>query len=81
MCNINKVAKSFPGDPRSNEQIVLTVVHTLFVREHNRVVDQLRALNPHWNSERLYQEAKRIVVAKYQHIAYSEWLPTILGLS
>ena len=69
------------GDPRSNEQIVLTVMHTIFVREHNRVVDQLRFLNPTWDGERLFQEARRIVIAEIQHITYNEWLPLILGSS
>ena len=69
------------GDARTNEQVGLTSMHTLFYREHNRVVAILASLNPQWDGERLYQEARRIVVAEWQHLVYYEYLPKILGSS
>ncbi|XP_054258941.1 uncharacterized protein LOC128983605 [Macrosteles quadrilineatus] len=67
------------GDVRANEYVGLTAVHTLWVREHNRVARQLRQLNPHWLDEILFQEARRIVIAQLQHITYAEFLPLVLG--
>ena len=67
------------GDNRVNEQPGLTVFHTVWVREHNRLAEQLAYLNPHWDDERLYQEARKIVIAENQHVTYNEWLPLVLG--
>jgi hypothetical protein len=67
------------GDVRVNENIELTSLHTLFMREHNRIADALRANNPTWSDETLYQFARQQVFAEIQSITYNEWLPAILG--
>lgn len=67
------------GDPRAEDNNFLTSMHTIWLREHNRVARELAYLNPRWDDETLFQEAKRIVIAEYQHIVYAEYLPVILG--
>jgi hypothetical protein len=66
------------GDVRVNEQVGLTVIHTLLVREHNWLVDQLVAEGV-VGEENLYQQAKAIVEGEIQHITYYEFLPMLLG--
>ena len=67
------------GDIRVNEHPALTLMHTIWARQHNRLADQFQQINLHWNDERLYQETRRLVSAQLQHITFSELVPAILG--
>ena len=67
------------GDLRVNEQTALTVMHTIWVREHNRIATALSALNPQWDEEKLFQEARKIVGAQIQKITYKDYLPLLIG--
>ena len=67
------------GDVRANEQVGLTVMHTLFVREHNRLAGEIAATDPTLDGETIYQRARRIVAAQMQVITYNEFLPVLLG--
>ncbi|XP_075627819.1 myeloperoxidase [Balearica regulorum gibbericeps] len=76
-----KIPCFLAGDSRANEMLELACMHTLFVREHNRLARALKRLNPHWNGEKLYQEARKILGAMIQIITYRDYLPLLLGTS
>ncbi len=68
------------GDVRANEQVGLSAMHTLFVREHNRQAARIAEWNPNFSGNQIYEQARRIVGAQMQVITYQEYLPTLLGL-
>ncbi|KAF5602854.1 uncharacterized protein FSUBG_7494 [Fusarium subglutinans] len=57
------------GDPRTNEDWLLLGIHTLLLREHNRLCDILRKQKPTWDDEQLYQTVRLIMSAKHALIA------------
>lgn len=65
------------GDIRANENPLLTSLHTIFVREHNRICDELVSENPAWDDEIIYLFARKKLAAIFQSIVYNEWLPAM----
>ncbi|CAG2169339.1 unnamed protein product, partial [Oppiella nova] len=75
----NKVCFRAGDNSRVNQHPALTTLHTLWMRQHNRVASALKQLNPSWDAERVFQETRRIIGAQMQMIAYNEFLPVVLG--
>ena len=67
------------GDVRANENIELTSMHTLFLREHNYWAEKIAAQDPSLNDEAIFQQARAIVIGEIQAITYNEFLPSLLG--
>jgi hypothetical protein len=63
----------------NNWWVGLSLLHTLFVREHNAICDRLRQAYPSWNDERVFQTARLINAALIAKIHTVEWTPGILG--
>ncbi|KAH9420346.1 hypothetical protein DERP_013794, partial [Dermatophagoides pteronyssinus] len=49
---------------RASQHPALQSLHTAFHRRHNQHADALSKINPHWNDEKLYQEARHIMIAE-----------------
>ncbi|MEI7693664.1 MAG: peroxidase family protein [Verrucomicrobiota bacterium] len=67
------------GDIRANENLELTSLHTLFLREHNQLASAIAVANPKLTDEQIYQRARRLVMAEVQSVTYQEFLPAMLG--
>jgi Ca2+-binding RTX toxin-like protein len=72
------------GDPRTNENIVLTAIHEVFHNEHNRLVAQIQDLiaqqdqitpgfAAQWDGTQIFQAAKLVNEMQYQHIVFEEF--------
>ena len=76
------------GDVRSNENIGLTSMQTLWVREHNRLATEIAAsdfagqdLTDPEVDEAIFQRARQQVIGLIQNITYNEFLPSTLGFN
>jgi peroxidase len=67
------------GDIRANENVELTAMQTLFVREHNRIATDMARSQPSLTDEQIYQRTRAIVIAELQAITYNQWLPALVG--
>ena len=67
------------GDVRVNEQTGLAALHTLFLREHNRLAGEISENYPAMTGDQIYEIARKIVGAQMQVITYNEFLPKLLG--
>ena len=67
----------FAGETRSNEHIAITALHTLFVREHNRIAKEIHDAEPDLTDEEIFQRARKINTAIIQSITYNEFLPSL----
>ncbi|GFR19201.1 peroxidasin homolog [Trichonephila clavata] len=65
------------GERRANENPFLGALHTMWAREHNRLVDKLRIRG--WPEETLFHVVRKIVGALMQHVTYKEYLLHVLG--
>ncbi|XP_018570827.1 peroxidase-like [Anoplophora glabripennis] len=81
ICNLQRAQDACyqTGDARANQNPQLTLLQIVFLREHNRLAGILGQLNPHWDDETIFQEARKINIAQHQQITYYEWLPIFLG--
>lgn len=76
------------GDVRSNENIGLTSMQTLWVREHNRLAAEIaesdfagQDLTDPEVDEAIFQLARQQVIGLIQNITYNEFLPSTLGFN
>ena len=62
-----------------NYWVGLALLHTLFVKEHNAICDQLHKAYPSWADEKLFLTARLVNAALMAKIHTIEWTPGILN--
>lgn len=61
-----------------NWWVGLSLLHALFVDEHNAICERLESEHPDWSDERLFQQARLVNAALLAKIHTVEWTPSIL---
>ena len=57
------------GDIRASEQPALAAMHTIFLREHNRMVDEMARVSQHWNKNMSYgQGSAQLTSSSHLHL-------------
>ena len=63
---------------RDNLWLGLSLLHSLFAREHNAICDMFMQAHADWSDERLFQQARLVNAALMAKIHTIEWTPAIL---
>jgi hypothetical protein len=64
-------ARALLGDPRNDENVIVSQLQAAFLRFHNRVVD--------FTATSDFEEAQRTVRYHYQWVVLNDFLPTVIG--
>lgn len=81
LCDLprNVQGRALIGDPRNDENLIVSQLHLLFIRFHNTVVDRVGAENRRMSGIELFEQARRIVRWHYQWIVAHDFLPRVVG--
>ncbi|KAK4871803.1 hypothetical protein RN001_015927 [Aquatica leii] len=69
------------GNPRGNENTFLLTWGVLWFRWHNYLARRLRDHHSDWSSDKVFNEARKWVIATHQHIVLDEWLPAWINVT
>nr|XP_027216713.1 dual oxidase-like [Penaeus vannamei] len=69
------------GNPRGNENPFLLTFGIVWFRWHNHVAKYLRSVHRGWSGERVFNEARKWVIATYQAVVFYDWLPRYMHTS
>ena len=67
------------GDPRNDENMMISGLQAAFIMFHNHVVDLVTKQNPRDDAAEIFSKARRIVTWHYQWIIVNEFLPLLIG--
>ena len=76
----NRQNTALIGDPRNDENLIVSQFHLALLRFHNRVVHDVKAeLGPGFTAGEIFSEAQRVVRWHYQWLVIHEFLVKTVG--
>jgi hypothetical protein len=75
----NSAGTAILGDPRNDENIMLSQLHAAVLLFHNRAVDYIKARDRRANDEEVFERARRLTRWHYQWMIVHEFLPQFIG--
>ena len=67
------------GDARNDENIIVAQFHSIMIRFHNQVLDDVQRTRPNLPASQVFGEARRIVTLHYQWAILTDFLPKMTG--
>ena len=71
-------ARALIGDPRNDENLIVSQLHVTFIKFHNRVVEWVVDRSP-LRGDNLFKEAQRLARWHYQWVVVHDFLPRVAG--
>ncbi|WFU49145.1 peroxidase family protein [Sinorhizobium terangae] len=62
------------GGDRANATVAVSMINTLFLREHNRLAGQIERANPDWDDTRVFEVARNVVIVVFIKIVVEEYI-------
>jgi Animal haem peroxidase len=74
----NTNLKAEIGDPRNDENTIISQLHLAFLKFHNQIVDWLKRKDTSLSGDSLFQEAQRLVRWHYQYTVIEQFMRVTL---
>jgi hypothetical protein len=67
------------GDPRNDENLIVSQLQVAFLRFHNRVLDRVASENPNFSKDDVFKLAQQTVRWHYQWVVIHDFLRRLVG--
>jgi Animal haem peroxidase len=75
----NQLGRAIIGDPRNDENLIVSQLQATMIAFHNRVLDQVGADHPELKADEVFKLAQRTVRWHYQWVVVHDFLPRLVG--
>jgi Animal haem peroxidase len=75
----SRSGRALIGDPRNDENLIVSQLQSVFIAFHNRMLERVRTTMPELKAFEWFREAQRLVRWHYQWVVLHDFLPRVLG--